>query len=564
MSKGVLADLVPADIGLGQVFPSFRPIQLEAMEFSIYSEERVVGLGLPTGSGKTGVALGIQALTGWRTIATTATKGLMQQYVEETRGKYPLVDLKGKANYSCTGSCGADNCEEGLREGCNLRMPSKAFNMLYQRNRDLLLLSDGLKQLPSCAYDCRRMEALLSPLVVTNYALWLYSRQGWGPVDLLILDEAHDSMSQLSQLMSTKLYQKELLDYLHLRPADMPTTDKVQDWTLWAVDAQRGLKADLAIQRLSSHKEKERLKLQHMEKLDEKLDTLTSMDEDWIVESRTGRYGRTWEFDAVWPGRYAESRLFKGIAKVVLMSATLKPKAITDLGVKRGEFAFKEWRRVFQRSRCPIYFMPPIVKGHDGQDRQVRVTRKTSEGDLLAWVKHMDRLIEQRLDVRVVLITTSYRYQEFIMEHSRHASYMIGNTQDPDSDTATEVFEKFIHTSPPVILCSPSFGTGWNFSDGRCRFLVISKVPLKVPGSADKLMAARLKRDKEYGDNLTMQEVSQAVGRPQRSDEDWAEVVLTDGSWGWFGPRNAHLAPLALVKDVRRVEGGKLPAPPRG
>lgn len=553
----LLADLSPADIGLERMFATFRPIQLEAIEYAVYEceDERVIGMCLPTGSGKSGVALAIQALTRWRTVIATATKGLMGQYSSDTAGgRYPLVDLMGKANYDCVGGVGADNCEEGRDAHCNLIMGSREFGALYTRTVDSTrgrLLSGMALPMPSCNYDRRRMEMMLSPCVVTNYALWLYSRLGWGNVDCLILDEGHEAMNQLANFISVRLYQKELKEYLGCEHDDMPSSIKVSEWVGWAKMMDDTLKENLKVAKLNAHTLKGADRVKAMEKLGDKLALMSDMDDDWIAEARFGgRYGRSWEFDAVWPGRYAESRLFKGVPKVILMSATLKPKAVTDLGVKRGGFAYREWRRIFPRTRCPIYFMPPKTS----EGKQVRITKKSGEADLHLWVRHMDGLIDARLNVRIVVLTTSYAYQTLIMEHSRHKSIMVGNTQDPDSESASKVFEKFITTPPPVILCSPSFGAGWNFKDDRCRLLIISKVPLTVPGGADRLMAARLKRDMEYGNNITMQAVAQAVGRPQRSDSDWGEVVITDGTWSWFGPKNEHLAPMAMVKDVRTVE----------
>ena len=140
---------------------------------------------------------------------------------------------------------------------------------------------------------------------------------------------------------------------------------------------------------------------------------------------------------------------------------------------------------------------------------------------------------------------------------------MIANrNDDPDAPDAMEAFEQFIKTPPPTILCSPSFGTGWDFKLDRCEFLLIPKVPLKPPPSTSKLAQARFDADNEYYDQETMSDMEQIRGRPWRSVEDRAEVVITDGTFGWWGYQNKHLASPGFIKQVRRIS--QLPkAPPR-
>lgn len=232
------------------------------------------------------------------------------------------------------------------------------------------------------------------------------------------------------------------------------------------------------------------------------------------------------------------------------MSATLRPHHMRRLGVSKDEYEFKEWEPIFPKQRCPVYYLP--ARSEDGKD--IRVTNKSSQSALLEWVRHIDELIDQRKDRRCLVLTTSYKYQRHFLEHSRHASYMIANnSEDPDTPNAQIAFDKFIATEPPVVLCSPSFGTGWDFKGARCEFMVISKVPLKPPPSTSKLAAARYAQDEEYFDAETMSDIQQAVGRLQRSEEDRGEIVLSDGTWSWFGPVNKHLASSGFVDRVRRV-----------
>jgi superfamily II DNA or RNA helicase len=68
-------------------FLFWYPGQAEAFNYAMnwyYSPARFLGLSLPTGSGKTLVALLLARLTGTRTCILTATKGLQTQYLRDS------------------------------------------------------------------------------------------------------------------------------------------------------------------------------------------------------------------------------------------------------------------------------------------------------------------------------------------------------------------------------------------------------------------------------------------------------------------------------------------------
>lgn len=549
-SELLLESLTPADLGFdAEQFPSYRTAQLEALEWIAYGEKRFYAACVPTGSGKGLLAVSLAKLTGARTAVLTMTKGLQGQYLRD-HARDGLVDIRGRANYDCPEH--DTDCRTASRLGCSL-CPKE------------------------CDYERAKKIARNSGIITTNYAYWLAVHDhadgikrrkdevrelegiGENPIELLILDEAHSAPEAISNYLGLRLYETELDRF-----DTWPEGEELKEWSQWSRQAVKRLEKELAsaeLELLNTKEPKKRKRLiEFMHKSEGLVSRLerveTAREGEWVVERRETGRGRVWSFDVIQPGRYAERYLFNGIPKVVFMSATLRPKVRELMWVGKEQFEFREWRRVFQRSRCPIYYVPPVLN-----EKAIRITRKASDEQLDAWVAHIDALIDARLDRRVVVITTSYKYQERLMSESRHSRYMIGNTNEDDSPSAQEVFEEFVSSKPPVVLCSPSFGTGWDFKGDRCEFLIISKIPLRVPGGSSKLMAARLERDKEWGSYETMQDVVQYCGRPQRSEEDRAEVVITDASWEWFGHRNKHLAPQGFVGEVRRVK--ELPKAPK-
>lgn len=549
----VLDDLRPVDLGL-DAFAEFRHIQLQAIEQILYSDERFVGLALPAGAGKSLVAAAIPKLTGWRTVLLTSSRGLQAQYATEFPWFYPI---SGRQNYPCTSWPPENevNCDEGALLGC------PKIGLVHR--------TDNCKQ--HCTYEVRREQARRSDTVQSNYSFWfnvnnfqssgLVDRSGSNPFDCLILDESHSAPNHLSDYLHIEMSESDLR-LLGLQAKDHEKIDSIPYWALFARDHLPDLKFELneSLKQLRTKSTKspqrELSRVKRLSRFGVALELIQTMNsEEWIGDYQEGtRYGRTWSFDAVWPGRYAEQYLFRNIPKVVLLSATLRPRTMELLWIPKRDSIFREWPRIFDANRCPIYFLPPT---NPDTGKAIRIDRRTTDTALLQWVDHIDSIIDPRSDRKALITTVSYQRARFLMDHSRHADRMIGNTGEPDSATAMETFEAHVYSGRPTILVSPSFSTGWNFKDDAARLIIVCKIAF--PDGRSKLMQARTRTDEHYANFLAMLDLVQACGRGMRHDQDWCEVFLTDGHASWFLYRFRHFAPLGFVNSIRRPE--RLPRP---
>lgn len=544
----ILEGYKPKDLGLDG-YAEFRKdpqtgqeVQLEVIEFAAYCDKRFAAVSAPTGFGKQLIALSLMKLLGARSVALTGTKGLQDQYKRDGE-QYGLCDVRGRGNYQCGDFANLD-CRGGVSVGCR-----------YTNGR-------------GCEYERVKQKARNAESVSANYAYWLAVNDkatglergeeeaalfGENPVELLILDEAHEAPQILSDYLACRVYEGELRKWIGDDVKRM--SDDIQEWKTALKNEQvvENLRAEIRtmgmeLAHLGKRATKEHVvELHKLEGTLQKAERISGMQDDWVCEKREGtRWGRQWNFDVIWPGRYAEQYLFCGVEKIVVMSATLRPKTMSLLGVGREDYEFREWQRIFPANRHPIYSIPARVDGKD-----VRVDRRTTDQQLRAWVDHIDLIIDMRLDRKGIIQTVSYDRQKFFMEHSRHAGIMMGNTQDPESDSAAEAAERFKKMPAPCLLVSPSFNTGWDFPGDSCEFIVICKVPFKP--NRGKVQKAREERDKQYGAYQAMIELVQGAGRGMRSAEDRCEVFLCDGHVSWFLNQNKALAPDWFVKGVRRV-----------
>jgi Rad3-related DNA helicase len=315
---------------------------------------------------------------------------------------------------------------------------------------------------------------------------------------------------------------------------DYPKNDRLEEWPEWATGASvivKGLLKDAASALRWRPNKANRDRVFELEALAEALEKVAWMDaENWVLEMTPGtKDGRRWEFNSVWPGALAESRLFMGVPKVVLMSGTLRPATMRMLGIKKEESEFREWPRVFPAQNTPVYHVPTV-----------RMNAKVDEAGLGKWVERIDEIIDARQAYKGIIHTVSYARQKYLLAHSRHAPVFYCNTNEPESDSAKEIVEKFKAAEGPAILVSPSFGTGWDFP-GVCRWMIVAKMPF--PEFRSKVMQARLKKNPAYTAYICMQELVQMAGRCTRSEEDRCQVIIVDDSVQFFMRQNKGLAP---------------------
>jgi len=522
-----LDELSPRDLNLP--YDEWRTVQREAIAQAIYGERRFQALALPTGTGKSLAVIATSVLTGYRTVILTSTKGLQDQYQREFKN----ADIRGKANYRCNEFRDL-TCDEGMKLDCKLA------------------------GMTTCAYSNALNIARNKSIVATNYKFWLnINRQSTAglnrtigptnPVQLLVLDEAHLAVEELAGFLAIHITERELIDLVEEKPPA-----KHYDMAEWAFyadrhhrsvevlyqDAKRLMQAKQSKGKPVTRQELDLLK--RLESLEDRLSRLSGINPaDWVLEEHTGTpVGKVWEFDPVWPGQYAESHLFRGIPRVILMSATLRPKTLQHLGIDADEYDFREWKRVFPLNRSPVYHVP-----------SVRLRHTTTEEEMARWIYVIDSIIESRQDRKGIIHTVSYARQKYLLDHSRFSHLMIGNTSDPESPKAAEIVHTFKRSKPPSILVSPSFGTGWDFPGEECEWQIIGKIPF--PDGRSKVMQERSRRDKQYPMYLAMQALVQSIGRGMRMPNDRCESFIVDDSIGWFMGMNRSLAPQWF--EIRRV-----------
>lgn len=540
----------PVEMGFPEKFAAYYPDQLEAIDRIVGNARRFTALAMPTGSGKslTGVTAAMLHPDVTRAVYLTSTKGLQDQGARDF-ASIGLIDLRGARNYPCIAvnpgarlsrfrrhgqsyvGCDEGPCHSGV--WC-----PKAPDPKQPHIR------------PDCTYYGLVHDARRASLVMTNYAMYLASEeyaQGLGTIDLLVLDEAHDSVSELETFLTIELSS----DDAKYVGSKFPKGATLQNWKDWANHFRGPLAAKLeALDMMPPHDiegMRDRRKLKAVYHKLERLGEIEPMK--WAVEED----GLSATFCPIRVAAYAEPYLFRGVKHVVFMSATLTHKTLGDLGLSRDQYAFWE-----APSRFPIEHRPVISVE---TTPPVRVNHRMDEDQKFFWMRRIDRIIEprQRLGWKGILHTVSYERMRDLHRRSEFKHLMV--IHDPKGHVHGEtVFHSlsqaiafFKDASQPYILVSPSIVTGYDFPDDDCRYQIIAKVP--IPDMRGPIMKARGEIDKEYAGYLAMQKLVQACGRPVRGPLDWAETFIVDDTFGdYFYRFNRKHAPRWFQDAVERVD----------
>lgn len=510
----------PEEVGLPPKFDKWRVGQEQAISDMLNSKKRVTALSAPTGFGKSPTYIGYALLSNQPTCIVTNSRGLQDQLMRDF-SSIGLVDIRGRSNYQCAAREDY-TCQEGYATQC------------------------PYKGTIGCPASQAEMRAATSSLVVTNYDKWIASRrfgQGLSHFTQVIFDEGHDAPDAVAKAMQVTLSDNEVTNVLKM---DYPHgSDTFGCWKAWASYAREAAEDLIREQKykistVSSPKASWVKELYHLMSLLRRLSILsTARSEDWIVEE-IPEMG--FQFDPIRPARYAESTLLLHTPRIIIVSATLRPKTLYMLGIGKINYDFFEFASDFDPARCPIYWVPTI-----------RVDSRTPDLSAL-WVR-LDQIISRRQDRKGVIHTISYARQQDVLKKSRFVGKMLVNARGIPATSMVQIFKA---SKAGTILVSPSVGTGYDFPGRECEWQFLAKIPF--PDGRTKINRARNADDSEFGPYQAMQTMVQAFGRGMRSKQDQCEGFICDDHLQWFIPKFRHLAPDSFYKLFRKVE--VLPQPP--
>ena len=172
-------------------------------------------------------------------------------------------------------------------------------------------------------------------MVVSNYAFW-HMGVDTGKFDLLVLDEVHKVVDVMTSMLEVTIDPKELLEYCSKGILlEIPgLNDNVGAWIDWIsyilIEEIKRIRMTMKIGIKVSVRA-----LRTLRELKGLLDYLSKDPRNWKITDKEGYgYGNKSrktkhtkmdkvKFSPVWPGKYLESVLYRGIPKILLVSASV-------------------------------------------------------------------------------------------------------------------------------------------------------------------------------------------------------------------------------------------------
>lgn len=502
-------------------FATIRPTQgtiLHAVAQARVNEKKFTLIDAPTGVGKSPVGIAVALHSAEHptkdpieyqpgAYILTSQKALSAQMVNDF-GSEGLVELRGKANYTCDRHL--KNCELGS------------------------LANLGHKTCETCPYKTAKNKFIGSPMGITNYAYFIKETSGANsqlPLrEHLILDEAHNVEREILSVASTtvgSLHEHLLRDFEAVPRFQAGQEVKVRDWLNATILPEQekyifGIKK--ALFKAEDDRDQQRagvLKrdLSEAERYQESLlrFTLAENLRDWITWTDTG----VLNIRPLSPARYAQEMLFNKAKHILLMSATILDfKTFRQtLGIKPSQAVSYQAPSEFPVENRRIIFWP--AGSMSFKNIQETTPRLHSRCALL--------LKKNFAGMKGIIHTHNYKINDALVGFLRGSGFgdrVITHGRTPES----RELALLQHLTSPLdtVLISPSMTEGVDLKYDLSRFQIISKVPFPY---LDPYNKARLERDPGWYSLQAAVTLVQASGRSIRAADDHALTVILDSDF---------------------------------
>ncbi len=537
-----------------------RKEQKEALNFieSEYQKNKLNKfflLNLPVGSGKSHLAL---MIADWykknvnrnaKVDIITNSKILQDQYSQTYDS---ICDLKGKENYECEQySC---SCAQGGE-----------FNRLNKTSCE------------SCPYTFAKESFISGGMSLTNFYLYIlyaiYNPKLLESRDsrVLIVDEAHEFDDVMSDFISIKITESIIKKYKFSNEYEiikkLKSVNTISDYVEYLRylagevvstidDMEKGLskqprnvredKRDLKISKLLKTKNTDVKAMQlatDLRQLQLKIEIFLKEYKEnpnnWVLESYYNEKLKQKELsmEPIWAYDYLDKYVFSNYDMVVLMSGTILDKnlfcQLNGLDVTKA--VYYSISSPFNVKNRMIYYMP-----------LGKMSYKSKEETFQKYIPYINKLLDKYKNKKGIIHTNSFELAKWIEQKIKNPRLIFHDSQNKD-----EMLRMHKESEEPTVIVSPSMDTGVSFDNDDARFQIIAKVP--YPSLASQKNKLRQKNNPDWYAWKTVSGLIQMTGRPVRSEIDYADTIIIDGSFGDVMKHSSHFLPDWIQQAIKRI-----------
>jgi len=530
-------------------FKTIRKEQKEAIEFAINSFEsgkKYVVLELGTGVGKSATGLTIaryleahseaikkedgEILTG--AYVVTTQKILQTQYLNDfgpTSGKNLVRSIKSSTNYQC-GFYTDQSCAESKR--ILSKLTKQLAGTEFQKHCKV-----------TCPYSIEKQQFIDSPVSVTNFPYILAESTYSGKLEpraLLVVDEAHNTESELGKFIEVTFSEKFAKDILKCKPPKNEQQSTIFEWikTTYKRALTKHISSlEKSLLKLSNDIEGYGIQSKQYELLEKhvsKIETFVEVykPQNWIMNIampsfESKKAGKKYEFKPIDVSPYSFNTFFKLGGRVLMMSATIVDKQVfcESLGLKLDEVAYLSIQSPFPVENRPIHYIPAGS-----------MSKSTIDKTLPIMVETIKLLLEKHDKDKGIIHCTNYKIARYIKDNIDSDRLMLHDSTNRDA-----VLKLHVENEEPTVLLSPSMMEGVDLKDDLSRFQIVCKVPFPYLG--DLVVKKRMEKNEKWYPYMTAKLIIQSLGRSIRNETDHAISYILDGDWERFYRKNKELFP---------------------
>ena len=260
---------------------------------------------------------------------------------------------------------------------------------------------------------------------------------------------------------------------------------------------------------------------------------------NWVLESGYNEKLKQKELslEPIWAYDYLDKYVFSNYDMVFLMSGTILDKnlfcQLNGLDIKKA--AYYSIESPFPVKNRPIFYMP-----------LGKMSYKSKEDTFQRYILYIKKLLEKYKDKKGIIHTNSFELANWIQKSIKDPRLVYHDSSNKD-----EILKMHFDSDEPTVIVSPSMGTGVSFDDDRARFQIIAKVP--YPSLASQKNKLRQSNNPGWYAWKTVSGLIQMTGRTVRSNTDYADTIIIDGSFGDVIKHSSHFLPNWVQNAIKRI-----------
>jgi Rad3-related DNA helicase len=261
---------------------------------------------------------------------------------------------------------------------------------------------------------------------------------------------------------------------------------------------------------------------------------------NWVLETYYNEKTNQKELslEPIWSHDYLEKYLWSKYDTVILMSGTILNKELfcEVNGIDSTKAVYYSIPSPFDVNKRKIFYMP-----------LGKMSWEKKEETFKNYVSVIPKILKKYNDKKGIIHTNSFELSNWIQNGLNDPRLVFH-----DSDNKIEVLQEHYRTDIPTVIVSPSMSTGVSFDHDKARFQIVAKIPYPSLGSQKNKM--RKQQNPAYYSWKTCAGVIQMCGRVVRSQNDWADTIIIDGSFGDVMKYSSNFLPNWFLSSVRRVD----------